>query len=132
MNCVLCNSDILIEEKQHITTCGHVLHENCARNHFKENYHCPHCNKIIEDKVNAMIDINFHISTDNIKTQWKMSQTLDSVFKFLSRFRRLTSEDMYIKINGYIYKSTESYNLLNVPLYMIIDYNDINIDVISV
>lgn len=132
MICVLCDEEVS-KEDQYIMNCGHIVHMNCGCEHFKENYHCPSCNKIVENISNAVAEIILVLpNEEEVVTEWKLAYTLDDLFSFIMKFSCITSDEIYLKIGSYIYKSSESYNLLNVQLNKLIFENNTKIEVSNI
>lgn len=131
--CSICLETIQQNETVVTLECQHTFHLQCIERWCSSHNSCPICRSVIEEHeeqeqsipniqtqriiVNNIttIAMNIRINDNTISTYWYSYNTMIDVFNYLSQMQNRYIR-MMIQVGNKIFKTTESYEYLILPL----------------
>lgn len=128
--CSICLDNIELGSKvKTLPCCNLKCHSSCVDEYFENKIACPACKEILIPKLQTvtkpMMCIYLYLP-QNIthKTHWNAYTPLCTFMKFLTHFPNITFENLFVKINSKVFKSTESYTILQTPIVSLIERDE--------
>ena len=128
--CSICLDTIEVGSKiKTLKCCNLKCHSTCIDDYFTTKIACPACKEILIPKLQTVIRptmcIYLYLPNHIIhKTYWNAYTPLSTFLKFLTHFPNITFENLYVKINHRVFKSTESYITLQSPIISLIERDE--------
>ena len=128
--CSVCLETIQQDETVVTLGCHHTFHFHCIERWCSSHNSCPVCRSVIEEQEETIpnvqtqriivnnittIVMNIRINDNIFSTYWYSYNSMIDVFNFLSQMQNRYIR-MMIQVGNKIFKTTESYEYLILPL----------------